>query len=502
MRSKRALTESPTRRTRNNTMNGMQQSNMASHTSGKKSTNNKRNNKKARTSINEADMDTDRSSDSDTRTHKQSNNGTYTLKSFDTFNSQQSPQNTNTEHNLSTIKQHMQNITNTHSSTPPNTSSTYTQITYTEHDCFPAYNVVLEKDQINEIATGQLLKKYGIMHVTEIKKSGKNRVTVKLTNRTEANKLLNHLQLKKIHMIKAFVPKNLIISVGVVKDVPLDLSVDELLDSARVQGDIKINAIERMNIWDKTTKTAKPSTSIKIEFRSPTLPESMVLFYVRKNIDHFIPKPTICRKCLRYGHVAKICRATVTTCANCAEDTHAQKDGCNCNHCLRKCVALCKYCNTNDHNAMQSSCPEQKQQYNIKKTMITKSLNYNEAKNLIQNTNPQTTYASVTNLTQQIDALRTELNNIKLLNQKLLERVSSAEKIFDDINEEAPDSSDSNTDNQTTDQLTTQNDEFTTKNKTTISLQDKIQLKTMCKKIEEHRSKYKAKKTLNAIRQE
>lgn len=35
--------------------------------------------------------------------------------------------------------------------------------------------------------------------------------------------------------------------------------------------------------------------------------ERLILFYVMKKIEPFIPKPTICRKCLRYGHVAKIC---------------------------------------------------------------------------------------------------------------------------------------------------------------------------------------------------
>lgn len=441
-------------------------------------------------------MDTDRPSDKElhyTNTNTPQN-GLYSLNSFNTFydtqttdKDHQTPHNPNTQnmqqhpnihlhtpeptHNLNTITQHLQQYTNSNTHTPAPT-----QILFTDQDKGPDFHIIMEKENINEISTGQLLKKQGIQSVKEIKKTGKNRLKIILTNRTEANKIITSPNIARINNIKAFVPKNFIITVGIVKDVPLDLSVEEMLESSRVQGDVPINKIERMTFWDRINKLAKPSTNIKIEFRSSTLPREMFLFFVKKRIDHFIPKPTLCRKCLRYGHVDKICRAPTRSCINCCEDTHPISADCECSHCTRSCVAKCKYCKTEQHNTFNATCPHMKKQIEIKKQMITKNIDFNEAKQLVENTTTDkthTTYASITSLTQQIETLKSELNKIKSLNQTLVERISSAEQLYDSIQDDTTETSSDET--------------------TPSSAFSPAQVQQIYKVLQEHAKKYKKK---------
>lgn len=185
--------------------------------------------------------------------------------------------------------------------TNPNLLNKYTRTenTYTSEDNGTIFKVIFEKDFINEIAIGQLLRKLDFKCITEIKKTSKNRVIVSFSDKKEANKVINNVNINRLNLTKTYIPNSFVKSVGIVRDVPLDLSVEELMDTCRVHNGAKIEFIERMTFWDAESKCAKPSRNIKIEFRSLNLPEEMFVFYVRKKIEPFVPKPTICKKCLR-----------------------------------------------------------------------------------------------------------------------------------------------------------------------------------------------------------
>lgn len=312
-------------------------------------------------------------------------------------------------------------------------------LTYTENDKGPLFKLILEKEHIDEITTGQILKRMHITSVTELKKTNKNRIMLTLKDKKEANKLINNVNLTKLHQIKSFIPKSFVVTVGVIRDVPLSLTDEELMDEYRVPGDIRINKIERMTYWDKETRQAMPSRNLKIEFRSSSLPQEMILFYTRKTVEHFIPKPVICRKCLRYGHVDKICRAPVRICAICTAETHAYGVDCPCEHCRRKCKNLCKFCNTNDHNSMQSICPENKKQMLIKKEMTINKATFIEAKKTIeQAAEPKPSFASVSSLTNTIEDLKNEILKLKQFNETIMERVLFADRIFEAIKLDNP----------------------------------------------------------------
>lgn len=355
-----------------------------------------------------------------------------------------------TDSNKMDVQEHASNDTNTNNTnilkptfdtTKPNIN-TNTDINlhrkenlYNEHDIGHIFKVILEKELINEIQIGQLLQKLNFKSINLIKKTSRNRVVVSFADKYEANKIISNVSIKVLHNIKAYIPNSFIKCVGIVRDVPVDLSEDELAESCRVQGGTQIDKIERMTYWDSINKCAKPSRNIKIEFRSTNLPENMIVFYVKKNIEPFIPKPTICKKCLRYGHVAKICRSTETNCINCSEVTHALDINCSCAHCKNKCITKCKYCQVGDHNSTQVKCPEYIKQTEIKKIMYTENLSFMEAKNKVvsNNTNPKKSYADITSLSNKIDALSLDLEVLRNFNKELMQRNKEAEKIMEQI---------------------------------------------------------------------
>lgn len=197
--------------------------------------------------------------------------------------------------------------------------------------------------------------------------------------------------------------------------------------------------VERMKYWDKESGMAKDSRNMKIEFRATELPREMILFFVKK-IEPFIPKLTICRKCLRYGHVAKICRATTNTCMHCTITTNHLYDkdkGCSCIHCPKNCIKSCKYCKCAEHATTDIVCPEHKNQFALKNIVFGQNKSFFKAKQMLAgNNNNNGSYASVTSLTTQMQTIMKEFENIKEQNKICLNRLNEAENLLQEIDDQ------------------------------------------------------------------
>lgn len=363
---------------------------------------------------------------------------------------------------LKTIKDNLN--TSNYPSYPLMQNNDVEENNYTNDDHGALFAVMMEAENLNEISVGKLLFNLGIKEISEVRKAGKDRVKVTLLNKKVANSIINNPNISKLHRIKAYIPNSFIKTTGIVKNVPLDLSDDELLESARVHGNVKINKLERMKFFDKEDNKVKESYTIKIEFRSTTLPKEIILYHVKKEVQPFIPKPTICRKCLRYGHVAAICKSTKFSCFNCTEEIHPLDKNCTCSHCEKECIPKCKNCNSHQHNSMSSSCPVMKIQQNIKKEMITNNLTYILAKQKIDNQSTGETYASVSNFSTQIKALKEENTNLKRVNELLMERISTIDKFMETITNTANNSNISSVSNASTSNTSNINNELCVEN--------------------------------------
>lgn len=331
---------------------------------------------------------------------------------------------------LTTAKIH--SIIGTHNSpayhrnmAPPNNQNrierNIAQNLYVSKDKAP-FLVIMQQESINEITVSRnLIACSLIAGIIEIKKVASNRVRVICKDMDSANNIIKCQNLRSQHNINAYIPNEYVKAVGIVKDVPLDLTNNEIIEY--LESDIPVEQIERMNFWDRNEMRAKPGTSIKITFRSTNIPQQIKLYYTIKKVEHFVPRPVVCNKCLRFGHIARACRSRETKCTNCSQTTHSTEDrSCNgsCEHCRKTCLTKCNHCTENaNHRSNALICPIMKNEMKIKECMVKQKLPYAEAKNKVNVSTSNTTYASVTRLSE--------------FNKQLLERLKATEDILKKI---------------------------------------------------------------------
>lgn len=330
--------------------------------------------------------------------------------------------NTNEQHTLHTNTQkHITSNTATH-------AQTLNMNTINENNCYKdgdkaPFVIFMEKPDINEIEVAKYLVKANITGIKEIRKLYKGKLKIVTHTMAAANGILQCKILKSMQNINSYIPSQCVKSVGIIRGIPLDITNEEI--SEYLESPVRVDSFERMTYWDKVNKCSKPGTSIKITFRTTTLPDEVKMFYVVKKVSHFIPRPILCRNCLRYGHTAKFCKVSKETlCNNCTGITHSFNDAsCNktCEHCLLHCQPKCKHCTKDDnHRTASKDCPELANQMKIKELMVVKKVSYKDAKNVVQNnTKENVTYANVTNLIN--------------LNNTIMERMKATEDLLKNI---------------------------------------------------------------------
>jgi len=80
--------------------------------------------------------------------------------------------------------------------------------------------------------------------ILEIRKIGRNRITVEMRTYEAANRLVENKSLKDCNL-KAFIPIHRILRIGIIKDVPQDFSTDMIRES--IAFPVKVLDIHRLN---------------------------------------------------------------------------------------------------------------------------------------------------------------------------------------------------------------------------------------------------------------
>lgn len=244
---------------------------------------------------------------------------------------------------------------------------------YLKNDKGPFY-VMLEKDNISHFEVGKLL--YSLkFDVIEVLKSGKKVVRIKCNDRLTANKILvNQVIASKGY--KSFISELYANTVGIARDVPLEWTEEEIIEFGTCGS--RILKVERMTYYDRENKVSKPSKSVKITFRSYKLPNELKIYNVITKLVLFIPRPLLCKNCVRYGHTAKYCKND-RVCVKCVSTDHYE----NCTS-----DPKCFYCADNkdiqQHSTNADACPEKKVQIEVKKVMVTDKIPFFEASKVVR----------------------------------------------------------------------------------------------------------------------
>lgn len=217
-------------------------------------------------------------------------------------------------------------------------------------------------------------------NIKNIARKGRNRIGVDFANPREAN-----LFVEKNNFVDydVFIPSYLLTSMGVISDIGLSISEEDIMKYADSTSEIiKVRRLKRRQTIDGKT-TYVDAKSCVITFRGKNLPNNIKLFHNIIYVDQYISPVIQCYNCLRYGHTAKQCRGK-KRCRNCGSQ-HEETE------CEAK-KPICIYCSQN-HSAVDRICPEFDRQKRIKEAMAVHKYTYFEA-NIILKNNSRNLYAN------------------------------------------------------------------------------------------------------------
>ena len=119
----------------------------------------------------------------------------------------------------------------------------------------------------------------------------------------------------------------------------------------------------------KQGNTIKLNTYL-ITFETPSIPQKLNVGPFRMKVDLYIPNPTRCFQCQKFGHGKQSCRSHAK-CYRCSEDDH---DGLTCDKPI-KCA------NSNlDHMSSSKECPVYLKEKQIQQIKVEKKISYFDAR--------------------------------------------------------------------------------------------------------------------------
>jgi hypothetical protein len=225
-----------------------------------------------------------------------------------------------------------------------------------------------DKSNINRIGIGKILARMNVKNIHACKLVSRNTACVHFNNRDTANVFVKEQERLQSFGYTAEIPSFYASVVGVVKNVPIDISATEIFDE--LKNDHAIHKIERMT--RRLPKGRRDyALNIKITFISDNLPPHVNIYHGREKVHAYIPPVLQCTACWRYGHHFRACKSsTKTTCSKCGSKEHLRND-CGKSH------PNCIHCNQ-AHEASARNCPERIRQNNIRILMTSEKLTFRE----------------------------------------------------------------------------------------------------------------------------
>lgn len=271
--------------------------------------------------------------------------------------------------------------------TSPSLQNIYTHPTYSQpktYSCedkgpFVVHVARAEPDPaagttIRPIKFGKFLYTLNIKNIVNdgVTAVGRNRISVTFSNFTDANSFITN-PLLFTNKYVASVPTFNVTRMGVVRGVPTDWSMDELVESIELPqgcGNIlKARRINRKQIVDGSPPVWIPTQTVVLTFRGQMLPSRVFCFHTSLKVDIYQLPSILCNNCCRFGHIKAQCRSK-PRCFRCSQPHNGES--------CERVTPSCLFCSGN-HMATNKNCPEHARQKTIKITMATENISYSEA---------------------------------------------------------------------------------------------------------------------------
>ncbi|KAJ4436038.1 hypothetical protein ANN_18665 [Periplaneta americana] len=250
-----------------------------------------------------------------------------------------------------------------------------------EVGCHQSAEVHLEKKSIYEPTVNYFKLKYALIHV----ESGFNQLEIHFTTADQANKFLDS-DFDELFQTKSFIPNYNIMVHGVIGGVDPDISITDIINDISVSEGFTVTNAYRLN-YKSTNENGetcyKPSSKVKLTFRAQKLPQYVVLYYQRREVQVYKEHIIQCNNCGLFNHKTKFCR-NVLRCMKCG-GSH------NTDECQEEklCCVNCKqaHCSTE-----LDKCPKYNLEKNIADTIQSLPVSKYQAKQILKG---QTNYASI-----------------------------------------------------------------------------------------------------------
>lgn len=256
------------------------------------------------------------------------------------------------------------------------------KITYSQTDVAP-FVVHVSRTEPDPSAglTIRLLKMAQFLHKNEIsgivkdgiKASGRNRIVVEFTNAESANNFICNPILTN-NNYSAIIPSFHVTRQGIVRDIPIDWSMEELVSNLECPG-TNTRAFKARRLNRKLKQNGEvswiPTQTVVLSFLGQRLPAKISCYKTSLPVEIY-QLPTIqCNSCCRFGHIKAQCRSK-PRCFKCAQNHTG--DSCS----VPESKISCLFC-SGPHMAINPHCPEHNRQRSIKLVMAEENLPYSEA---------------------------------------------------------------------------------------------------------------------------
>lgn len=224
----------------------------------------------------------------------------------------------------------------------------------------------------NNIKIARDIFNLNLTDVVKISSKGLNRMSIQFVSMEAANSFTNNKRLlDKGYNI--YIPYNFVTSKGIARRVDIDISEEEILETAIANNNIKILNVRRLNrrVNKDNVISYEPTGTILFTFQGVRIPKEIKLYYLEFPIEMYVPPVTQCFRCLRYGHTRNNCKGK-EKCFKCAAEKHFEDLG------GETCETCCFFCK-DTHVSTSKQCPEYTRQKHIKELMAYENLTFFEA---------------------------------------------------------------------------------------------------------------------------
>lgn len=232
-------------------------------------------------------------------------------------------------------------------------------------DYLPIQICVTSKEKLpKQFALAKLLQQNEIGEVNKVKYVNPYKLLITFENELSAEKFLSCPEFDNFNWRRQKTWE-VGLSYGIIRDIDLDMSEEELLKYIISENDIL--SLKRLN--RKVDEGWTLSETIRIGFKGSSLPSYIYLFDIKIKVEPYVFPVTQCAKCWRYGHSQKLCPASKAICPKCGSNNHS--------NCLVK-VYKCINC-SGGHMALSKNCPIYKKEKRIRELMSEFNCTYQKA---------------------------------------------------------------------------------------------------------------------------